>query len=81
VSGVLGEGRSAGLERAVDVHDLPLLIITVEPEATDALRIVFSQTFTPISEEGDALIRKYEAEDLGARLQALAGFMPQFLNR
>jgi hypothetical protein len=55
-------------------------IITVEPEAEGALRIVFSQTFTPISEEGDALIRRYEAEDLGARLKALGGFMSKFLN-
>lgn len=74
-------------ERTVDFLNLApglylfRFVITVEPEASGTLRIVFSQTFTPISEEGDALIRKYEAEDLGARLQALAGFMTKFLNR
>lgn len=56
-------------------------IITALPEADGILRITFSQTFTPISDEGDALVRKYEAEDLGARLQALAGLMDTFLNR
>ncbi len=56
-------------------------VITVEPQTDGALRIVFDQTFTPVSPEGDALVRKYEAEDLGSRLQALGGFMEKFLSR
>ena len=54
--------------------------ITLEPAPEGTLGIVFHQTFTPISQDGEMLIRRYEAEDLGARVQMLGAFMTKFLN-
>ncbi len=53
--------------------------ITVEPAGGGVLPIVFTQVFTSLSEEGNALLERYEAEDFGARLRNLEEFMNRYV--
>ncbi|MBN1829616.1 MAG: hypothetical protein JW884_10800 [Deltaproteobacteria bacterium] len=43
------------------------------------LALTFTQTFTSVSEEGSALLKRYEADDFPARLKDLEAFMTRHL--
>jgi hypothetical protein len=53
--------------------------IDVQVNGVDLLAITFRQTFTSISEEGNALLKRYESEDFGERLKSLEEFMRRYL--
>jgi hypothetical protein len=45
------------------------------------LTIKFTQVFTSVSEEGNAFLARYEAEDFAERLKKLEGFMIRHLGK
>lgn len=53
--------------------------ITVDEAAGGILTITFHQTFTSLSEGGDALMERYRNEDLPPRLKALGEFLEKYL--
>jgi hypothetical protein len=53
--------------------------IEVSAGDDDLLTIVFSQTFTSVSEEGNSLLNRYKSEDFDGRLRNLEEFMNRYL--
>jgi hypothetical protein len=53
--------------------------IEVSAGGDDLLTIVFSQTFTSVSEEGNSLLNRYKSEDFDGRLKNLEEFMNRYL--
>ena len=53
--------------------------IEIQGEGEGVLAITFTQSFTSISEEGNAFLDRYRSEDYDARLKSLEEFMTSYL--
>jgi hypothetical protein len=54
-------------------------LITLDVRGPGPLILTFMQTFTSVSEKGNAFLERYQADDFASRLRSLEEFMQRYL--